>query len=294
MPDGINGIFFENQILTAKGLGAFGNSALSDGILTGCKASVGSNAVTIGEGYIIICGRVIRIPQTTFTIPSSSGGATVYHAIVATVDTTATSDESSFEQVSLSVSSGNSEVMSPLSNIHSGYDSTNQFTYDINMSGNTASMWLVLVSVNSTTPTVIAYNYAIANSMDLLWTNPSPNSSFEGNAFATKFPTLNKYDAVLITFKSYNESVSDSNARSSMICPFTRGVSSTFYYNLNQATLGSASSSFPVTVRQRNVYITPASGTITFSNGWRSGATSSSNAVLIPLTIHGMRAGINY
>lgn len=291
MPDGINGIFFENQILTAKGLGAFGNSALSDGILTGCKVSVGSNVVTIDEGYIIICGRVIRIPQTTFTIPSSSGGATVYHAIVATVDTTAISDESSFEQVSLSVSSGNSDVMSPLSNIHSGYDSTNQFIYDINMSGNTASMWLVLVRVNSTTPTIIAYNYAIANSMDLLWKNPSPTSAFDGSTFATKFPTLSKYDAVLITYRRTNESSNYGYYRSSLICPF--GDSGNYTYTLADASLD-GSSNYTIVVRERDVTITPSTGTITFSTGWRSGGSSGSTGTIIPLEIYGLRAGISY
>ena len=289
MPDGINGIFFENQILTAKGLGAFGNSALSDGVLTGCKASISGTSVTIEEGYIIICGRVVKIPQQSFTLASSSTYA--YSAVIATVDTTAASGETTFEQVSLSVSNGTTDVMSPIANVHSGYDSVNQFTYDINMSGSTASTWIAIFRVDSRQSSVVAYNYAIANSMDLLWKNPSPTSGFDGSTFATKFPTLSKYDAVLITYRRTNESSNYGYYRSSLICPF--GDSGNYTYTLANTSLD-GTSNYTIVVRERDVTINPSTGTITFTTGWRSGGSSGSTGTIIPLEIYGLRAGISY
>lgn len=291
MPDNINGIFFENQILTAKGLGAFGNSALSDGILTGCKVSINGLSVTVDEGYIIICGRVVKISQQSLTLIASSSRA--YSAIIATVDTSLTSDETDFNQVSLSVSSGDASVTSPIVNVHSGYDSTNQFTYDINMSGTSASTWLVLFSIQGNNASPFAYNYAIANSLDPLWTNSSPNSSFEHQTTVLRLPALTAYNAILVVYKAYNESVTDDNVRSSMICPFVRGSGSRFYYGLSQAVLTGSSPNYTVVVRQRNMYITPSSGLIEFSYGWRNGSAAS-DAIIIPLEIYGMRAGISY
>ena len=119
MPDGINGIFFENQILTAKGLGAFANAAVSDGILTGCKVSISGTSVTIDEGHIMICGRVVKIPQRSFSIASSSS-STLYWAITATVDTSAVSDETDFEQVTLTTTTGDS-IAAILGNIQTTF-----------------------------------------------------------------------------------------------------------------------------------------------------------------------------
>lgn len=285
MPDDIKGIFFENQILTAKGLGAFGNATISDGILTGCKVSASGLNVTISEGYIMICGRVAKIPQTNFVLTSSTAGSGRFDAIVATVDTNGTSSEDSFNQVTLSKVEGGTTVLSPIASLHSGYDPVNEFTYDINMGGQTASVWLAICNAFRTTCSVSMYNYASSLSMDLLWKNDAPTSGFDAQTLT--IPVLNKYDAVLVTYRKNNES--SGYYRQSMICPFDR-ISGNFYYDIVHSTL-SDSAPYTNVMRQRRMTITPASGTIYFTSGWLTGTSDQNAGRLIPLEIYGLRAG---
>lgn len=288
MPDGISGIFFENQILTAKGLGAFANATMSDGILSGCKVSVSGLNVTMNEGYISICGRVVKIPQQSFTLSADTGHGT-YHAIVASVNTNAISDEDTFTQVTISTVTGNASMYSPLNDLHSGYDPTNNFTYDINMSGSTASTWLVILRVQSSQASVSQYNYANAMSMVRLWTNSDLTSSFSAQTLS--LPTINKYDALLVVYRKTNGS--DAYQRQSMICPYSRSAASgtTYVFDLIHSTLND-SSPYTNVLRQRRMTISPADNTVTFSTGWVTGGSAEGNAgTLIPVEIFGLRAG---
>ena len=288
MPDGINGIFFENQILTAKGLGAFGNSALSDGILTGCKMSSSGLNVTITEGYILICGRLVKIPQTTITFSTGTGHGGRYDAIIATVDTNAVSEEGDFAQVTISKLEGDSaSVLSPLSSLRGGYDPTNEFTYDINMGGQTASAWLAICNVNGSNATVKLYNYANSMAMDLLWKNDAPTSAMTSETKTLSIPVLNYYDGILIAYRESNSN----NNRETKICLYDRGSSSSFTYELISMKLGD---DWYTEVRQRNVTITPSTGAVVFSAGWYKSSSSyygTSEGSLIPTAIYGLRAG---
>lgn len=287
MPDSIDGIFFENQILTAKGLGAFGNSAVSDGILTGCKISASGLNITISEGYIMICGRVAKIPQTNFVLNSSTAGSGRFDAIVATVDTNATSSEDSFNQVTLSKVEGSTTPLSPIGSLYSGYDPEHEFTYDINMSGQTASVWLVICNAFRSSCSVAMYNYANSMAMDLLWKNAAPTSYMTSETKTLSIPVLNYYDGLLI---AYRENTSNNN-RETKICLYDRGSSNSFTYELVSMKLGD---SWYTEVRQRNVTITPSTGAVVFSAGWYKQSSEyygTSEGSLIPTEIYGLRAG---
>lgn len=276
----INGIFFENQILTAKGLGAFGNAALSDGIVTGCQASTNGLTISLSPGYIVVCGRVINISESlSFTV----SGSNRFYIIRATVNTSGTSTSSDFNQVTIDTVGGSS-VETLIASLNSGYSGTD-FTYDINLNGTTASTWLVAISAGHSIASVSRYNYA-SSVMDLLWMNNDTSASFDAQTIS--IPKLRKYGAVLIVYKGNNGTVDASNPRSSILCPY-RSASTSYLYTLAQAITG-GSGTWTAVNRQRNVTIDASTGTLAFSTGWINGGTSGNTAVIIPLEIYGVKA----
>ncbi len=318
MPDAsINGLFYDRQILTADGLGAFGASSLSDGILTGLDGSMNSNVLTVGNGWVIICGRPVYIEGRTFTI-TPTAGTTMYYMLKIAADLNEAATESTFEQVSLSMVSGSSLSSLLTSNVASGSYISNGsrvYTNDLNNSGMTASNWLILLkSTSGAAPTIEAYNRAVAKSMVQLWENTSidyltedtSSSSFAGIAFGSipsgqntgsvtiTLPELYGYNAVLIQYRGslerYSSSMQENSYNlSSMVCPYEPGVNKTYYYNLTDCFL---THSFYDYTYQRIVKINGASATIEFlcgryggnKNGW-------SPYVCIPGKIFGMRIG---
>ena len=59
------GVFFQDKVLTPQSLGALGAAALEDGVLTGCGMSLTGKTLNIGEGFIIVWGRVAKVNQGT-------------------------------------------------------------------------------------------------------------------------------------------------------------------------------------------------------------------------------------
>lgn len=267
----IEGIFFENQILTAQGLGAFGDAALSDGILTGFYPIGGtSQTLTVPEGYMAIRGRVFKVPQTTLRITTGSSSV-AYTSIIVTVDTTQGSTEESFNQVSMAVSQGSSIAAV-----------TATTTSDINMTGTSASAVLAIINTSTSSPTVLGYNRAVGKSLRQIWT--SENSAQAMSATTLSIPNLCAYDAALVVFRR----AVDSSWFMSMICPYEKGVDSDYSYSLSAPYISTGLYNY---THQRLVTFNGAKGTAVFTNGWYAGggtAGANSSNVCIPHAIYGM------
>lgn len=295
MPENIEGLFFEKQILTAKGLGAFGCASLSDGILTGCDVTKNGTTLTMSEGWIIICGRPVKIPQRDFTISASSG--TMYHMIKASVDLTAAADVDVFSQVTVELVSNASLSTLFSNNVASGKSKPAiatgpySFTHDINMSANAASTWLLLFSFVGSTIGNLSYNFAVSRSMVELWRNNDALTAATAAAFDAQtitLPELYGYNAIMIMFRG-NASTDPTYGYSfnSIICPYEPGVDATWAYNLTYSYI---SSSWYNYVNQRIMYINGRDATIRFTNCWYAGKYhGTANDCCKPALIYGLR-----
>lgn len=271
----IEGIFFENQILTAQGLGAFGDAALSDGILTGCEVSYSNHGFSVSEGYIVVRGRVIKVGANTRIENVTVGtSAVAYTAVIATVDTTQGSTEESFNQVSFSVAQGTS--ISAITQVTS---------LDINLTGRSASAVMAIVDTSGSSPEVKSYMRSVGKSLTNLWER-SPAAMAETTIL---LPSICAFDAILI---SYRVSVlpDETKAMSSVVCPFSKGSSDSVTFNMIGSWINDSNSNV---LYQRQATINSAAGTIKFSNSWwKSSASSSSygtaTSLCVPVTIYGM------
>ena len=289
MPENISGVFFANQILTSKGLGAFGSAAMSDGILDGCSVTVnGEKSLTIHPGHILIKGRVFTVEgDITIRNWSTSGAHTVLYA---TADLTQAATASAFEQVSFSAYSGDSFNAATAQ----GY-----YGEDINMTGEKYAAWVCYLDSSGATPVVKAYQWACARGFGLMWENPAPDNA-EGFAAQTLFlPLLNSFNAVTISYAlSCDSSVPYYEYRQSLVCPYKtpRSWNGT-QTGVDDNTEFKFSLAFPevnndanhtILIRDRAVIIKPALGTIAFRDAYVSGEVSSDNTSVIPLAIYGM------
>lgn len=94
----INGILFDNQAPTAKGIRGGFHSALSDGILEGCSISYSGNNLTIAPGLVHAAGGIFSITGgETIAISGTSG----YERIIVNIDLSQASTTASFNQVSI-------------------------------------------------------------------------------------------------------------------------------------------------------------------------------------------------
>lgn len=183
----IKGIFFKNQLLGAQGLGAFGASSLTDGILTGCEVTISGGTATMAPGYIIAGGRVFRL--TTATPVGNIGSH--FSAIVAHIDLTAASSDTEFSQVTLSMETG-----SNLPAVMLGSSS------DINNGGTSYQAWIWLYDAFGDVKET--YRHAKSNGKTLLWQNVTDGgSSNVGNGFAAQaviLPGMDGFKSFEITF----------------------------------------------------------------------------------------------
>lgn len=190
MSNEIKGLFFKNQLLGARGLGAFGAGALSDGILNGCEVTLSGGAATIAPGHIIIGGRVARISEA---IEVGTIGA-AFSAIVAHIDLTATASKTTFSQVTLTMETGNT-----LASVMLG--STN----DVNLSDESYQAWLWVYDATGTEAAVQeTYRYARGKGKHLLWQNlTSGGADNVANGFASQMlilPGMDGFRTFEITF----------------------------------------------------------------------------------------------
>jgi hypothetical protein len=93
------GATFANQIVKAEWDGTLNSTILSDGVLRGCLLSNTSSTVTIGDGILVVAGRII--PNIGNHIVSISSPPNGFMRIYLQIDLGAMSTESTFEQISL-------------------------------------------------------------------------------------------------------------------------------------------------------------------------------------------------
>lgn len=94
---------FANQPVTAADMAAVISAVLTDGRLHGCDFTYSGNTLEIHSGRIVMSGYVFRLSATqSISVPGTSG----QKSVVAKIDLSAASTESSFAQVSFRVESG--------------------------------------------------------------------------------------------------------------------------------------------------------------------------------------------
>ena len=97
MSEYFTGVTFPEQKVTPSDDAIFHRAVLPDGILTGCAFSYSGSTLTMGAGYLLICGRIVRhtAVQNWSIVDASSG----YARLVLTIDLTRTSTVDEFDQV---------------------------------------------------------------------------------------------------------------------------------------------------------------------------------------------------
>lgn len=171
----IKGVFFPNQVIPAKALGAFAAKTVTDGVLSGCDISYGGTVLTVGKGYLIACGRVMEI-STTATV-TVSGAASGYARVSVLVDATKTATKAVFEQADFLV-----EYAAAADGFADPYDE------DINMDGKYYQLPLCVVSLSAAGITGIVTEPQQAlgrgRGMEPIWTNASLSSAFPAQSLS--------------------------------------------------------------------------------------------------------------
>ncbi len=92
----INGIVFDNQAPTAKGIRGGFASALSDGIVDGCDISYNGNIISMSPGILNVAGGLVSITgYENVSVTGTSG----YARVSIVLDLSRTSTEQEFNQV---------------------------------------------------------------------------------------------------------------------------------------------------------------------------------------------------
>lgn len=276
----INGIFFPGRVLTAKGLGAFGAGALSDGILEGCAVSVSGGSVSIGSGYVIIGGRVFGVSGAE---SGSVSGA--YTVLYAKADTSKASSAETFQQVTISAAGASSAAAAAavIRNAASGYPAE-----DLNGASDAVrTCWLALIEGSS----VVAVNRAAAaGGMVKLWENSSPTSGL--GATDLDLPAIGGYDTFLAVFRRDDADTAYGNIITSVACPMEGLASRRFV--CTDFGLADNTYSGRTCLRERWVDITPGSGRVSFTTGWWTGWNNSAwtyandPGTLVPVALYGI------
>lgn len=92
----INGIVFDNQAPTAKGMRGGFASALTDGIVAGCELSYSGTTLSIGSGLLNIGGGIVSINGAENVSVTNTSG---YARIRMIVDLSRAATTETFEQV---------------------------------------------------------------------------------------------------------------------------------------------------------------------------------------------------
>ena len=97
MSENFTGVTFAEQPVLPSEDAIVRRAALRDGILSGCTFGYSGSTLSMGPGYILICGRMIRHPSVQYwpIVDAKSG----YARLVLTVDMTRASTKDTFDQV---------------------------------------------------------------------------------------------------------------------------------------------------------------------------------------------------
>lgn len=290
--DNVKGLNFKDQLLGARGFGAFASTSLSDGILNGCEVTVSGGVATIGAGHFVVGGRLVRISSP---VQVGAVGA-AFSRIVATVDLTRVSTKEEFDQVQLTI-----ETASTLAALMT--DDSN----DVNLSATTHSAWLwVYEATGAATMSYYqeSYHYACANSKQLIWKNPNPLAGF--SAQGLRLPAMHGFNSFEVLFAG-NEKLTAPLVTAVLNLPgneYLREVTTSgsallgekyFYFPCSH--IGTLSD-WTACLWERTVYIYPELDIIEFSTGWWSYPRISNSSsyrgsganYLRPLKIFGLNA----
>lgn len=263
----IQGIFFQNQILTPQGLGAFGAAALSDGVLCGCEISGG----TMAAGFVICGGRPFRTDEISF------GAADGIRVVFAYIDTSLEASETEFEQayVTAVTVASMAEAISIIDHTRQNFPDGN-----VNLDDTRRTGWLAVLDASNN---VIAFNRAAAaGAMVKLWENDDPTASFAADSVLT-IPAAAGYDGFVIVSLLSNGSYT---GITSDVFPLAGAGAAEVHIS---AAAVSASSGGSAVVFIRKLTIDKAAGTFTFSKSWNTAGFAGGNT-LIPQAIYGFRA----
>lgn len=275
----ITGVFFKNQILTSHGLGAFGDSALSDGILNGCEITTGSNSCTISSGHILAAGRVISVSGNVDVSLSHGGNYAALYVDISHSD-------SNPPTINFGMKYGGS-ISSVFSD--SAYPSRQN---DINRGATSYQTPIALFVLSGSSATLLERKIAMAKCMDLIWSNGSPEAAFPPqhiNLSTGGVKRLLQYDALLFVCRM----TADHDWRSSTLCPFNKFDDNNGYY-LTQViydeTLADDWDGWQACSRWIN--IKAASGYIDVWGGHCATANSTRwlNNYQVPMYIYGLKA----
>lgn len=101
MSEFFSGVTFSQQKVTPSDDAIFHRAVLPDGVLSGCAFSYSGSTLSMGAGYLLICGRVVRhtAVQNWSIVDATSG----YARLVLTVDLTQAATKDAFDQVTASI-----------------------------------------------------------------------------------------------------------------------------------------------------------------------------------------------
>lgn len=97
MSELFTGITFPQQKVTPSDDATIYRAALADGILSGCDLSYAGSTLTMGAGQLLGCGRQFR--HTAVQNWAVTGANSGYARLVLTIDTTRASTKDSFDQI---------------------------------------------------------------------------------------------------------------------------------------------------------------------------------------------------
>lgn len=104
----IRGMNFSYQQVRPEDDGRLYENILKDGILSGCALSSAGATLALATGYIMMCGRLIRINfATLFDLSQETSG---FARVLLQIDLSGTATESEFSQVSAIIQYAASEA----------------------------------------------------------------------------------------------------------------------------------------------------------------------------------------
>lgn len=101
MSSNIQGINFDNQIVTAKDHGRLYQCLITDGVLNGCTSSFSGTALNITPGYLLVAGRQMKLSSNVaVTVDGATSG---YARVLLEIDLSEVATADTFQQAAFQV-----------------------------------------------------------------------------------------------------------------------------------------------------------------------------------------------
>lgn len=255
--------FFSGRPLPAKSLGAFARAAVPDGILSGFTVSYSGATLTVAAGTMIACGRVFSLSDAKSL--ALTGATSGYARVIVQIDLAGTNSDTAFEQVAFATQYATAA---------DGFAALTQD--DVNAGGTLYQVELCRAQLS--TSGIAEAELSLprlpekALSIELLWENDSPTSSFAAQTIDVDTDDCDLVYAVYATSTDYpRETVGALGVAAQDISEMTYYYASTG--NVYRPFWGKGTTSYP--------------GGVRFGNATMDGATK--NTRLVPLRIYGIK-----